>query len=77
MNTPKEAVAEIIRDLPDDATYDDIIYHIYVRSRIERGLKDVEEGRVFSQEEVEEMMKKWIIEGQGTLDSGSNKDIQD
>ncbi|MDP8240876.1 MAG: hypothetical protein P9X24_17445 [Candidatus Hatepunaea meridiana] len=62
MNTPKEAAAEIIHDLPDNATYDDIMYHLYVRAKIERAMKDVNEGNLIEQEEVEEMMKKWIIE---------------
>ena len=44
MNTPKEATAEILKELPDDATYDDIMYRIYVRTKIERGLKDMEDG---------------------------------
>lgn len=62
MNTPKETAAEMISKLSDDVTYEDIMYHLYVCAKIERGMKDVEEGRLIDQEEVEEMMKKWIIE---------------
>jgi len=62
MNTPKEAAAEIIRDLPDDATYDDIMYRLYVRSKVEHAMKEAEEGNLIDQEEVEKMMSKWIIE---------------
>lgn len=36
----------LIDSLPDDATWDDIMYRIYVRQCIESGLKDVEENRV-------------------------------
>ena len=35
-------------------------YHIYVREKIQRGLKDVEEGRVVSEEEMECRMQKWL-----------------
>ena len=47
---------------PDDATFEDIQYHIYVREKIERGLKDVQEGRVLTQEEAERRLSKWLGE---------------
>ncbi len=53
MGTAKEEVRKMLDRLPDESTYEDIQYHIDVREKIERGLKDVEEGRVLSQEEVE------------------------
>jgi len=45
----------MIRNLPDEATWDDIMYELYVGQKIERGLRDGEEGRVVSQEEVERL----------------------
>jgi len=36
----------IVEQLSDDATWDDLIYHISVRQSIEAGLKDAKEGRV-------------------------------
>ncbi len=62
MNTAKQAVRKMLDQLPDDASYEDIQYHIYVREKIEDGLKDIEEGRVLSQEEVERRMSKWLGE---------------
>jgi len=50
----------MLDQLPDDASFEDIQYHIYVREKIERGLKDIKEGRVLSQEEVEQRMSKWL-----------------
>jgi len=60
MSTPKEEVRKMLDRLPDDSSFEDIQYHIYVREKIERGLKDVAEGRVLSQEEVERRMSKWL-----------------
>ncbi len=60
MNTAKEEVKKLLDRIPDDATFEDIQYHIYVREKIEKGLKDVREGRVISQEEVEKRMSKWL-----------------
>ncbi|MCH8872361.1 hypothetical protein IH824_06245 [candidate division KSB1 bacterium] len=61
MKTAKEKVKKILDTLPDDSSFEDIQYHIYVRSKIEQGLKDIEEGSVLSLEEVERKMTKKII----------------
>jgi len=60
MSTAKEEVRNLLGQLPDEASFEDIQYPIYVREKIERGLKDVVEGRVFTQAEVEEKMFKWL-----------------
>ncbi len=60
MQKVKEEVSSLLTRLPDDCSLEDVQYHLYVLQKIERGLKDVEEGRVYTQEEVEERMAKWI-----------------
>ena len=60
MSTAKEEVRLLLDQIPDDSTFEDIQYHIYVREKIQRGLKDVEEGRVVSEEEMERRMQKWL-----------------
>jgi predicted transcriptional regulator len=52
MATTKKAALELIRKLPEKATLDDIMYEIYVRKKIEAGIKAAEEGKVVSHEEV-------------------------
>ena len=59
METAKEEVRRILDSLPDGATLEDIQYRIYVRQAIAAGLRDVEQGRVVSQEEVERRMARW------------------
>lgn len=48
----KKEVESLLKDLPEDADWDDLMYKIYVRQSIEQGLKDSEEGRVISHEEI-------------------------
>ena len=60
MATAKEEVRKILDEVPDDASFEDIQYHIYVREKIDRGLEDIGQGRVLSQEEVERRMSKWL-----------------
>ncbi|MFQ5799450.1 MAG: hypothetical protein ACE5H0_12280 [Bacteroidota bacterium] len=59
METAKEEVRRILDSLPDDATLEDIQYRSYVRQAIAAGLRDVDQGRVVSQEEVERRMARW------------------
>ncbi len=58
MLTAKQEVMGLLKDLPDTSTLEEIQYHLYVRQKIQRGIKDVEEGRVYTQEEVEKRMEK-------------------
>lgn len=51
--TPKAQAHELIDQLPDDATWDDLMYRLELHASIERGLADSDAGRLTSQEEVE------------------------
>lgn len=50
--TAKEAARQIIEHLPEQASWDDIMYELYVKQKIEAGLADVRAGRTVSHEEV-------------------------
>ena len=50
--TIKEEARRLIEQLPEDATWDDLLYEIYVRQSIEAGLEDCRQGRVISVAEV-------------------------
>ncbi len=56
----KEQAIELIRSPPNDCTLEDIQYHRYVREKVERGMRAIEEGRVVSQEEAEKQVKEWL-----------------
>lgn len=60
MANAKEKVRELLDELPDDTTFEDIQYHIYVQQKIEKGLADLASGRTLSQKEVERRMAKWL-----------------
>ncbi len=59
MQTAKQEVQQLLQGLPDDATLEDIRYHIYVKQRIALGLADVRAGRLISQDEVEKRFARW------------------
>jgi hypothetical protein len=57
--TTKERIKEIIDNQPDDATYEEIVRELAFSGMIERGLKDVRERRVISNEEMGKRIRLW------------------
>ena len=56
MQTLKQIVHDIAEHLPEQATFDDAMHALYVRQKLEEGLRDLEEGRTYTQEEVEQRL---------------------
>lgn len=59
MQTAKDQVKQLLDQLPDNATLNDIryelndsLYTLYVQQQIERGLQAAQEGRVISHDDV-------------------------
>ncbi len=42
----KKSAARLVRELPEFASWDDLMYQILVRQKIEAGLEDLRDGRV-------------------------------
>ena len=49
-DTVKARARELIDQLPENATWDDVAYEVAVRRSIERGLADLEADRTFTSE---------------------------
>ena len=60
MQTAKEEVRKLLERIPDEATIEEIQYHLYVREKIAHGLADAQAGRALSSEEAERRMAKWL-----------------
>ncbi len=45
MATAKEAAREVLERLSDQVTWNDIMYELYVKQKLETGLADIEAGR--------------------------------
>jgi hypothetical protein len=59
MATAKEHIAEIVRRQPDDSSYDEIVRELAFDLMVQRGLKDSDEHRTISNEEMEHRIKSW------------------
>ena len=54
----KKEVELLIEDLPNETNWNDLMYKIYVRQSIEQGLKDVEEGRIISHDDIKKKFQQ-------------------
>ncbi len=52
VNPPVTAALEVLSQLPTNSTWDDVMYHLYVREKIERGDAQIEAGQFRDAEEV-------------------------
>ena len=59
MSTAKDQITEILKRQPDDSTYDEIVRELAFDLMVQRGLKDSDEGRTISNEEMERRIKTW------------------
>ncbi len=60
MTAVKQEAQDIIQNLPDDCTYEDIQYHLYVVEKIKNGIDRAEKGGVFAHQDAKEKMAKWL-----------------
>jgi predicted transcriptional regulator len=59
MATAKEQLSELIKRLPDDSSYDDLVREIAFDLMVKRGLKDSDEGRVVTNDQMHRRIKIW------------------
>lgn len=58
MSTVKEQIQELASALPENVTWEQVRYQVYVREQIAKGEAAVAEGRTFPQEEVERLFHR-------------------
>jgi hypothetical protein len=61
MSIAKEAAKKLIELLPDNATWDDILYELYVKKKLALALKAAEEGHVISHNKVKVSKKTALL----------------
>jgi predicted transcriptional regulator len=56
MASAKKSAQQLLERLPDDADWDDIMYELYVKQKIERGQRAAADGRTVAHAEVRRRM---------------------
>ncbi|HLZ33488.1 MAG TPA: hypothetical protein VKP13_05700 [Nitrospira sp.] len=59
MPKAKTEALELNKRLPDDVTTGGIMEELFFKQQVEKGLQDVAETRVLTQEELEERIARW------------------
>ena len=60
MTAVKSEAQKMIQNLPDNCTYEDIQYHLYVVEKIQKGLERAQDGKAISHNVAKERMDKWL-----------------
>ena len=61
MSPTKQEVTRLLERLPDDASIEDVQYHLYVMEKVRNGLEAAQSEGAVTQEQVEESLGKWLI----------------
>ena len=56
----KQQILKAIEDLPDDAGVEDALDQLYLLYKVEKGLRQADQGEFLTPEEVRERMAKWL-----------------
>ena len=54
----KQEAIKLINSLPDNISWDDVMYHMYVRQKIERGKEASRDGNVYTSDEARRFLSE-------------------
>lgn len=60
MNATKDEIADMIRELPEEASIEDIQYHLYVLEKIRNGQAAIRDGEGVRHEDAKARLSKWL-----------------
>ncbi len=58
VQSSKQAALEIIQQMPEDASLEQIMYGLFFRERVDRGLKELAKGKTVSHDEVRRRLRR-------------------
>lgn len=61
MSAIKEEVNSLLDRLPDDASIEDVQYHLYVVEKVRNGLDAAKSEGTITQDQAEERLGKWLM----------------
>ena len=56
----KTQIIDSLSNLPENLTIDQVIDHLVVVEKIQKGLEDTENGRVYNKDQATDKLKKWL-----------------
>ena len=59
MTTAKEEMIGIIKEQPEDSSYDELLRELAFKRMVDRGLDDARKGRTITNEDMERRIRTW------------------
>ncbi len=56
----KRAALDMIQVMPEDVSLEEIMYELYFRQRVDRGLEELEQGETLTPEAVKRSLAHWL-----------------
>ncbi len=56
----KTQIIDSLSNLPENLTIDQVIDHLVVVEKIQKGLEDSANGRVYNKDQAKDKLKKWL-----------------
>ena len=60
MSSVKRAVLDLVKQLPESCTLEDVQHQLYVRQKVQRSLDAAAAGHTQSHEQVKKRLSKWL-----------------
>ena len=55
----KQLILNTVQNIDDKTSYEEILFTLYTQLEIQKGIKDLKEGRTKTIEEIKEIIDKW------------------
>ncbi|MCR1795732.1 MULTISPECIES: hypothetical protein [unclassified Leptospira] len=59
MPSTKQQALDLIENLPDDSSFDDIMEELFFSKKVQEGLSDLDSSKTISHKQVLEEITKW------------------
>ena len=59
-NPVKKVALGLIEKMPEDASLEDLMYELYFRQRVDRGLRELDKNKAVSHENVKRSVSRWL-----------------
>ncbi|WP_367899155.1 hypothetical protein AB3N61_18170 [Leptospira sp. WS58.C1] len=59
MPSTKQQALDLIENLPDDSSFDDIMEELFFSKKVQEGLSDLDSNKTISHKQVLEEITKW------------------
>ena len=59
MSSAKDEIKQVLESQPDDSSYDELLRELAFKRMVDKGMADVEQGNVVSNEEMRSRIQSW------------------